>query len=192
MTSPIAIPKPFLGHIVIAVVLLASIGAARAVYVAPREREAKSLRAERGRLENDLADLQRGFQDLGAWQRSHPGKDASGFAARRALPSREMVAAFLRDVAPIADRWKIGTELIQPAGTPVDVVTTDATGRTETYRKAELRFRLFASYRSLGEYMREVEAMHQLVVVRSVAVRYNAPTNPELSADVTIWLYGTP
>jgi hypothetical protein len=103
-----------------------------------------------------------------------------------------MVAAFLREVTPIANRWKIGTELIQPAGTPMDAVITDAAGRTETFRKTELRFRLYASYQALGEYMREVEAMDQLVVVRSVSIKYNAPTEPELVADVTIWLYGTP
>ena len=184
--------QPYLGHLVILGVLLASLGVVHAVYVDPRSREAKSLGVERGRLEGDLADLQRGLQDLDSWQRTHPGADASGFTARRARPAREMVAAFLREVTPIADRWKVGTELIQPAGTLADVVTTDATGRTETYRKAELRFRLFASYRALGEYLGEVEAMDQLVVVRAVAIRYNAPTAPELSADVTIWLYGTP
>jgi hypothetical protein len=187
--SPIR--QPYLGHLVIAGVLLASLGVVRAVYVDPREREAKQLRTERGRLEADLADLQHGLQDLDAWQRAHPGEDASRFSARHALPSRAMVAAFLRDVTPIADRWGVKTELIQPAGTPVDVTTTDAAGRTETFRKAELRFRLYTSYRSLGEYLREVEAMDQLVVVRSVAIRADAPKETELSADIAIWLYGT-
>jgi hypothetical protein len=190
VTSPFR--QPFLGHIVIAAVLLASIGVARAVYIDPRAREAKGLREDGIRLEGELADLQRGLQELDAWQKAHPGEDASRFSARHALPARQMVAAFLGGVAPIADRWKIGTELIQPIGMPVDAVTTDASGRTETYKKTELHFRLFGSYRALGEYMREVEAMDQLVVVRSVAIKYNAPTEPELSADVTIWLYGTP
>ena len=190
MTSPLR--QPFLGHLVIVAVLLASIGVARAVYVDPREREARALREDGLRLEGELADLQRGLQELNAWQKTHPGEDASRFSARRALPAREMVAAFLGGVAPIADRWKIGTELIQPIGMPVDAVSTDASGRTETYRKAELHFRFFGSYKALAEYMREVEAMDQLVVVRSVAIKYNAPTEPELSADVTIWLYGAP
>jgi hypothetical protein len=190
VASPIR--QPYLGHIVIAGLLLASLGVVRAVYVDPRDREARSLRSERGRLEADLADLQRGLQQMDAWQRSHPGEDAARFAARRALPAREMVAAFLREVTPIADRWGVKTELIQPAGTPEDVTTTDASGKTETYRKVELRFRLFASYRPLGEYLREVEAMEQLVIVRSVAVRSDAPKPSEISADVTIWLYGTP
>lgn len=190
MASPIR--QPYLGHLLIAGLLLASIGVVRAVYVDPRDREAKSLRAERGRLEADLADLQRGLQDLEAWQRSHPGEDASRFRARRARPAREMVSAFLREVTPIADRWKVKTELIQPAGVPQDVVTTDAAGRSETYRKSELRFRLQAPYRALGEYLREVEAMDQLVVVRSVMIRNEAPRDDDLTADVTIWLYGTP
>lgn len=190
MASPIR--QPYLGHLVIAGVLLASIAVVRAVYVDPREREAKSLRAERGRLEADLADLQRGLQELDAWQRSHPGEDASRFRARRPLPSREMVSAFLREVTPIADRWKVRTELIQPAGVPQDVSTTDGAGRTETYRKAELRFRLEAPYRALGEYLREVEAMDQLVVVRAVTIRNEAPRDAEVTADVTVWLYGTP
>jgi Tfp pilus assembly protein PilO len=184
--------QPYLGHLVIVGLLLASVAAVRAVYVNPRVREAKSLRAERGRLEADLADLQRGLQEMDVWQRSHPGEDASRYTARRALPSSEMVAAFLNDVTPIANRWGVKTQLIQPAGTPVDVATTDASGRTETYRKAELRFRLIASYRSLGEYLREVEAMDQLVVVRSVTIRTEGPKESELVADVAIWLYGTP
>jgi hypothetical protein len=190
VTSPLK--QPFLGHLVIAGALLASLGVVRAVYVDPRAREAKSLREDGIRLEGELGDLQRGLQELDAWQRAHPGEDASRFSARRALPAREMVATFLREVTPIANRWKIGTELIQPAGAPLDAATADASGRTETYRRVELRFRLYASYRSLGEYMREVEAMDQLVVVRSVAIKYNAPTDPDVVADVTIWLYGTP
>lgn len=190
MESPIR--QPYLGHLVIVGVLLLSIGVVRAVYVEPRAREAKSLHGERERMEADLADLQRGLQDLDSWERAHPGEDASHYAARRARPSREMVAAFLREVTPIADRWKVGTELIQPVGALTDVATTDAAGGTDTYRKAELRFRLTASYQNLGEYLREVEAMDQLVVVRAVDIRYEAPTAPDLSTDVTLWLYGTP
>lgn len=190
MTSPIR--QPYLGHLVIVGVLLASLGVVRTVYVDPRDKEAKRLRSERAQLEADLADLQHGIQDMDAWQRSHPGEDASRFSARRALPSGEMVSAFLRDLAPIAERWQVRTELIQPAGTLEDVATTDASGRTETYRKAELRFRLDADYRALGEYLREVEAMDQLVVVRSVGIRADAPRGAELSADLAIWLYGTP
>jgi len=190
VTSPIR--QPYLGHLVIVGVLLASLGVVRTIYVDPRDREVKRLRSERAQLEADLADLQHGIQDMDAWQRSHPGEDGSRFRARRALPAGAMVAAFLRDLAPVAERWNVHTELIQPAGALEDVVTTDASGRTGTYQKALLRFRLDAGYRDLGEYLREVEAMDQLVVVRSVAIRADAPRGAELSADLTIWLYGTP
>ena len=68
----------------------------------------------------------------------------------------------------------------------------DASGIPVTYRKAELRFRLWASYRDLGEYLKEIESMDQLVVVRSVGVQYEAANYPDLVSDVAIWLYGTP
>ena len=186
------IRQPYVGHALILAVLVASVGVTRAVFVDPRSRETASLRAETTRLEGELADLQRGLVAMEEWQRAHPGEDASRYTARRALKAREMVPTFLREVTPIADRWKVETELIQPAGTLTDVVTTDAAGRTETYRRADLRFRLMAPYRELGEYLGEVEAMDQLVVVRSVAIRYEAALAPKLVADVTILLYGTP
>ncbi len=188
----LAFRQPYLGHVLILAVLLASVGVTRAVYVDPKLREARSLHAEQERLQADLADLSRGLQDLEAWKRVHPGEDASQFASRRARPAREMVASFFREVTPIADRWRVGTELIQPAGAMTDETVTDSRGATVTYRRVELRFRFYASYRDLGEYLREVEGMDQLVVVRAVALQYNAPSYPELAADVTIWLYGTP
>ena len=107
-------------------------------------------------------------------------------ASTASLPSQGLTAPWA--VLP----WKVKTELIQPAGVPQDVATTDASGRSETYRKSELRFRLQAPYRALGEYLREVEAMDQLVVVRSVMIRNEAPRDDDLTADVAIWLYGTP
>lgn len=188
----VALRQPFLGHVLILALLLASVGVTRAVYVDPKDREAKALRSEQERLLADLADLSRGLQDLEAWKEAHPGEDASQFASRRARPAREMVAAFFREVTPIADRWRVGTELIQPVGVLTDETVTDSRGEAVTYRRSELKFRFYATYRDLGEYLREVEAMDQLVVVRGVALQYNAPTYPELAADVTIWLYGTP
>ena len=188
MGSPL---KPYLAHILIAAALVGSIGLVRTVYVDPRAREVKSLRAERGRLEADVADYGRGMKDLDAWRRTHPGADAWRLPARRPLPARAMVASFLRDVAPIEDRWKIHTERILPAGAPTVVTATDAAGQTEAYGKVELRFHVTASYGALEEYLRGVEAMDQLVVVRSVAFRHEPPTSPDLSAEVTIWLYGT-
>ncbi|HEX7078186.1 MAG TPA: hypothetical protein VF363_07185 [Candidatus Eisenbacteria bacterium] len=187
-----SIRQPYLGHVVILAALVASTGIARTAFVAPRSREAGSLREERRRLEGELADLQRGFQDIEAWKRAHPGQDVAQFTSRHARPARSMVATYLREVAPIADRGKVKTELIQPAGGWEDVSVTDASGRVETYRKAELRFRLTAPYRALGEYLAAVESMDQLVVVRAVDVAYDARAYPDLTADVTIWLYGTP
>lgn len=184
--------QPYLGHVLILAVLLASVGVTRAVYVDPKAREAKSLRAEQERLHAELADLARGLQEMEAWKRGHPGDDVSRYGARRARSAREMVASFLRGVTPIANRWRVGTELIQPVGALADETVTDAQGHAMVYRRAEIRFRLYASYRDLGEYLRDLEAMDQLVVVRSVAVQYNAPSYPELVDDVTIWLYGTP
>lgn len=184
--------QPYLGHVLILALLLASVGVTRSVYVDPKLREAKSLHAEQERLQADLADLSHGLQDLESWKRAHPGEDASQFASRHARSARDMVASFFREVTPIADRWRVGTELIQPVGVMTDEVVADSRGATVTYRRAELKFRFYASYQDLGEYLREVEGMDQLVVVRAVALQYNAPSYPELAADVTIWLYGTP
>lgn len=189
MESPFR--QPYFVHLLIAAALLASIGVVRTVYVDPRAREAKSLRAERGRLEADLADFDRGMRDLDAWRRTHPGADVWRSPSRRALPASAMVAAFLRDVAPIEDRSKIRTERILPTGAPTVVTVADPGGRTETYGKVELRFHVTAPYGALEEYLKGVEAMDQLVVVHSVAFRYETPSAPSLSAEVTIWLYGT-
>ncbi|MGE5175136.1 MAG: type 4a pilus biogenesis protein PilO [Hyphomicrobiales bacterium] len=184
--------QPYLGHAAILAVLIASIGAVRTAYVDPRAREAATLRTEANRLEGEMADLQRGVQDLERWKAAHPGQRTDAFASRRALPARAMVATFLREVAPIADEAGVRTELIQPAGGLADVTVSDDAGRTTTYRKAELGFRITAPYRALGAYLARVEAMDQLVVVRSVTVAFDARTYPDLTADVTIWLYGTP
>lgn len=184
--------QPYLGHVAILAVLIASVGIARAVWIEPRARETASLRTEAVRLEAEITDLEDGVRALDAWKRAHPGRAADRYDARRALPARSMVAAFLRDVAPAADRWKVGTELIQPAGALVDETVPDDAGRSITYRRAELRFRLTAPYRALGAYLADVEAMDQLVVVRSVNVAFDARAYPDLTADVTIWLYGTP
>ena len=83
------------------------------------------------------------------------------------------------------------TELIQPAGALVQETTQDAAGAPMTYMRAELRFHLEATYRDLGEYLNDIEAMDQLVVVRSVSLT-SGEEYPELGADVAIWVYGTP
>ncbi|TMQ66010.1 MAG: hypothetical protein E6K79_03895 [Candidatus Eisenbacteria bacterium] len=184
--------QPLIGHGLIVVALLGSIGVARAVYVEPRLRELKALESDRIRIATQLTDLQRGIQEMETWAREHPGEDFLTFRSRHALPAGEMVSSFLRSLAEIAKRHNVRTELIQPAGTPLDEVVADASGIPVTYRKAELRFRLWASYRDLGEYLKEIESMDQLVVVRSVGVQYEAANYPDLVSDVAIWLYGTP
>lgn len=184
--------RPYLGHVLILASLLGSVAVARAVYVDPRARQAASLRAEAGRLEAEMADLRRGLSDMEGWKRAHPGRDVDGFAARHLEPARSMVSTFLRDLAPVADRWKVGTELIQSSEGPTEVTVTDAAGAARRLEMAELRFRLTAPYRALGEYLRDVESMDQLVVVRSVNVSYLASAYPALTAEVTIRLYGAP
>ncbi len=184
--------QPLIGHGLIVLVLLGSLGVARVVYVDPRLRELKSLESDRVRIATQLTDLQRGIQEMERWAREHPGEDFLNFRSRHALPAGEMVSSFLRALAEIAKRHDVRTELIQPAGTPLDEVVADASGTPVTYRKAQVQFRLWATYRDLGEYLREIESMDQLVVVRSVGVQYDAATYPDLVADVTIWLYGTP
>ena len=187
-----ALRHPLVGHAAIVVAFLLSVGVARVAYVAPREREVQALKADERRLQAELADLEAGIQEMQGWTRAHPGKDIWAFHERKALPARDMVAAFLRAIVPLADRHKVGTELIQPAGTLTDETVADQAGNSMTYRKTELRFRFYATYQGLGEFLGEIESMDQLVVVRSISLQYNGTTYPELAADVTIWLYGTP
>jgi len=183
---------PLIGHGAILAVLILSVGVTRAVYVAPKQHEVQALRTAEQRLQAELKDLEVGIQEMEGWSRAHPGQDLWTFHARKAFPARDMVAAFLRSIVPLANRHKVGTELIQPTGTITDETVSDQAGNKMTYRRAELRFRFYATYQDLGEYMKEIESMDQLVVVRSVSLQYNGTTYPELAADVTIWLYGTP
>jgi hypothetical protein len=183
---------PLVGHGLILVSLLAGIGVTRAVYLEPRGREVRALRVQERDLGAQLADLHAGLAEMKSWADAHPGEDVLTFHARRARPAREMVPDFLEAVVPVADRYHVKTEQIQPVGAPVDEAVTGASGQPVTYRKVELRFRVYADYRDLGEYLRDVESLDQLVIVRSVAVQYNAPTYPELVADISVWVYGTP
>ena len=187
----VSLRHPFLGHAAILASLLLSIGVVRTVYIEPRVREAHSLRSGEARLQTELFDLQSGIHEMEGWTKAHPGQDLWTFHVRKALPSRDMVAAFLRSIVPLANRHKVRTELIQPAGTLMDETVSDAAGNPMTYRRAELRFRIYAKYQDLGEYLGDIEAMDQLVVVRWVSLQ-SAAANTELAADVAIWLFGTP
>lgn len=184
--------QPLIGHGLIVAMLLGSIGAARIAYVDPKLRELSVLQADRVRISTQLTDLQKGIQEMEQWAKDHPGEDLLTFRARRALPAREMVSKFLDALGDIADKNHVRTVLIQPAGGLTSEVVSDAAGNPVAYRKADLRFHLYAGYRDMGEYLREIESMDQLVVVRSIGLRYDAATYPALVADVTIWLYGTP
>ncbi len=184
--------QPLIGHGLIVAMLLGSIGVTRVTYVDPKLRELKVLESDRIRISTQLTDLQKGIQEMEQWAKEHPGEDLLTFRARRALPAREMVSKFLDALGDIADRNHVRTVLIQPAGEPTNEVVADASGNPVAYRKADLRFHLYAAYRDMGEYLREIESMDQLVVVRSIGLRYDAETYPDLVADVAIWLYGTP
>ncbi len=183
---------PLLGHGLIVAILLASVGLTRTVYLEPRTREMRALRADQASLAARLLDVQAGLRDMKTWADAHPGRDLLTFQARRPRPVREMIPDFLAALAPIATRHGVQTELIQPAGTPTDTSVPDAAGQPVVYRRVDLRFRVYASYQDLGEYLREVESLDQLVVVHSVSIQYHAPTYPSLVADVAIWVYGTP
>jgi hypothetical protein len=103
-----------------------------------------------------------------------------------------MVASLLESLSRIAAAHSVRTELIQPAGATVEEQLIDAAGATVTYQKAELRFRLEAPFRDVGAYVEDVEALEQLVVVRSVALRQEASLAPNVVADVSLWVYGSP
>lgn len=182
---------PIVGHAAIVLAFVLSVAVVRTVYIEPRAREVKALRSSEERLKAELSDLQNGIREMEGWATAHPGKDLWTFHARKALPAQDMVAGFLRSIVPLANRHKVTTELIQPVGTLMEETVSDAAGNPMTYRRADLRFHLEARYRDLAEYLSDVEAMDQLVVVRSVSLSSGAEY-PELGADITIWLYGTP
>jgi Tfp pilus assembly protein PilO len=182
---------PIVGHALIVAGFVLSVGVVRTVYVEPRAREIRALRQNEERLQAELTDLLSGIRDMEEWAKAHPGQDLWTFHVRKALPAQDMVAGFLRSIVPLANRHDVTTELIQPVGALMEETVQDAAGNPMVYRRADLRFHLEAKYRDLAEYLSDVEAMDQLVVVRSVSLSPSA-SYPELGADVTIWLYGTP
>ena len=187
----VSLRHPIVGHAAIVVAFVLSVGVVRAVYIEPRAREIKALRSNEQRLQVELSDLLAGIREMDGWATAHPGQDLWTFHVRKALPAQDMVAGFLRSIVPLANRHKVTTEMIQPVGALMEETVSDAAGNPMTYRRADLRFHFEAKYRDLAEYLSDVEAMDQLVVVRSVSLSTGAKY-PELGADVTIWLYGTP
>lgn len=173
-------------------ILVVSVGFVRALYVEPRTREAAALDARRAALESELQDLTRGVTEIAAWSKQHPGEDATRARHRKALPARAMVPAFLDALDTIAERHDIATESIVPVQGIEDVAVPDERGRPVPLRRVELRFRITGTYRGLAAYVKDVESLDQLVLVRSLDVRLDAARYPDLAADVVFWVHGAP
>jgi hypothetical protein len=172
--------------------LFLSLGVTRIAWFEPIGRERRALEAETALLRAEVADLQSGIEELGFWTRSHPGADGLRGRTKRVAPAGTMVAALLESLGRLAAAHDIRTARIHPAGAPVEEIVTDPSGAAVTYQKVELRFRLEGRYRNLGAYLEDLEALDQLVVVRSVSLRRDGAAVPDLAADVALWVYGTP
>ena len=186
------IRRPVLRWGLFALLLVVSLGAARAVYVDPREREIRKLRVEVGLLRGQLGDLRGGIEAMEVWSREKPGLDPTAGRVRRARPASTMVASFLDALGPIGSGHGVATQRIDPVGVPEIEVVADPMGAALPLRRTDLRFRLRGSYRALGGYLRDVEELDQYVVVRSVSIRSEPGIYPELVADVGFRIYGTP
>ncbi|HET9251539.1 MAG TPA: type 4a pilus biogenesis protein PilO [Candidatus Eisenbacteria bacterium] len=173
-------------------ILIVSVGFVRVLYVEPRTREAAALDARRAGLEAQLQDLTRGVSEMAVWSKEHPGEDAMKARHRKALPARAMVPAFLEALDAIAERHGIATESITPAETIEDVSAPDEAGRPVALRRAELRFRISGSYRGLAAYVKDVESLDQLVLIRSLDLRLDPARYPGLAADAVFWVHGIP
>jgi len=183
---------PWFAHALVLASLVVALGVVNVAWVAPREEERHRLAAQETALRTELAGLQSGLGEMEAWRRAHPASDGMRGRLKRALPAGTMVASLLDALAAIGLRHGVRTELIRPAGMPVEEVIPDASGAAVSYRKVDLRLRLEAPYQAIGRYLADVESLDQLVVVRSVALRYEASLAPRLVADVSLWIYGTP
>jgi Tfp pilus assembly protein PilO len=186
------IGRPVLRWALFAALLAVSLGAARAVYVEPREREIRRLKAELGTLRGQLGDLRGGIEAMETWSLEKPGLDPLVGRARTARPAATMVASFLDALGPIGAGRVVKTQRIDPSGAPGTEVVDDPAGGPLALRRIDLRFRLRGSYHDLGGYLRDVEDLDQYVVVRSVSIRSEPGIYPELIADATFRIYGTP
>ncbi|MEK7348160.1 MAG: type 4a pilus biogenesis protein PilO [Candidatus Eisenbacteria bacterium] len=191
MTKAI-IRAPWFGHALVLASLVVALGVVNAAWIAPREKERRVLATRETTLRTELTDLQAGLGEIEAWQRAHPATDGMRGRLKRALPAGTMVASLLDALAAVSVRHGVRTELIRPAGLPVEEVIPDASGAAVAYRKVDLRLRLEAPYQAIGNYLADVESLDQLVVVRSVALRHEASLAPRLVADVSLWIYGSP
>lgn len=185
-----AMRNPLVRLALIALLLALSIGVAHAIYINPRVSEARVLRAEEARLRGELEDYGRGLTEMDSWSRAHPGRSGADGAARRARPAEGAVASFLEALAPIAERHGVQTDRIEPVGAPSLESVTDGSGRPAAFRVTELRFHQRAGYRDLAACLEELEGLDQLVLVRSVSLRYAAGAYPTLDAEMTVRIYG--
>ena len=192
MNASALLRNPLTRLLGLAGVLVVSVGFVRVLYVEPRSREASALDARRAALEAELHDLSRGVSEMAAWSNEHPGEDAMAARHRKALPARDMVPAFLDALDAIAERHEIATESIVPAERIEDVAVPDDTGTPVSLRRTELRFRISGTYRDLAAYVKDVESLDQLVLIRSLDMRLDAARYPDLAADVVFWVHGTP
>lgn len=174
---------PITRAVALAAVLVASIGIVRVVYVGPRVRESNALRAREALLRTELDDLQRGAREI----QGAPNGSSQG--VRRALPARDMVSGFLKALGPIAARHGIWTESIEPTRAEDEVEAGDAASGS-VYRKVALRLRIAGAYRDLAEYVADVERIDQVVLVRSVTIRFDPSQYPRLESEVIFWVYG--
>lgn len=180
------------GHALAAAGLVVALGVTNVAWIQPRERERKELHARETTLRAEVADLQSGVEAMTAWRSAHPDADGVRGREKEALPAGTMVASLLDAIGPVGKRHGVRTELIQPAGMPVDEIVEEASGAKAVYRKVDLRLRLEAPYREIGDYLTDVESLGLLVVVRSVTLRYESSVAPRLVADVALWIYGRP
>ena len=176
----------------LALTLIVSVGAVRAVYVGPREREVAVLKARSISLAVKVNDLERGIGDLAAWSNAHPAENAEAARGRIAPPARALVPAFLKALEPIAARHGIVTETIDPVGAPVEETVPGLNGAPARLVRQSLRFRIRGAYRDLAEYVREVDDMSSFVMARSVTLRFDNTGYPALQAEVRFDLYGAP
>lgn len=180
------------GHGLVVAGFVLSLGVTRVAWFEPIERERRALEAERAKLRAEVVDLRSGIEELGLWTRSNRGADGLRGRAKRVAPAGTMVASLLESLGRLAAAHDVRTARIHPAGAPAEESVADASGAAVTYVKVELRFRLDGRYRNLGAYLEDLEALDQLVVVRSVSLRRGGAEVPDLAAEVALWVYGTP
>ena len=183
---------PWFGHAVVAAGVVVALGIVNVAWIGPREKERVALGATETALRGEIGDLQSGITEMAVWRSEHPHSGDGAMGVKTALPAGTMVASLLDALSALSERHGLRTQVIQPASAPVDEVVTDPSGATVVYRKVDLRLRFEAPFREVGDYLADVEGLGQLVVVRSVTLRYDALTSPRLVADVSLWTYGRP